>query len=79
MTAFACGLGARLKKSSKISLAKEGGGYLLYILLDEAVDGYFDALDAYEDRIEGIEELVFGEKATTQVNRSPLVSPSDRA
>ena len=50
-------------------LAKEGGGYLLYILLDEAVDGYFDALDAYEDRIEGIEELVFGEKATTQAQQ----------
>jgi magnesium transporter len=50
-------------------LTKEGGGYLLYILLDEAVDGYFDALDMYEDRIEGIEELVFGEKATTRAQQ----------
>ena len=50
-------------------LTKEGGGYLLYVLLDEAVDGYFDALDAYEDRIEGIEELVFGEHATTEAQQ----------
>ena len=50
-------------------LTKEGGGYLLYILLDEAVDGYFDALDAYEDRIEDIEELVFGERATTEAQQ----------
>lgn len=40
-------------------LAKEGGGYLLYILLDEIVDGYFDTLDAYEEQSEDIEELVF--------------------
>jgi len=41
-------------------LAKEGGGYLLYILLDEIVDGYFDALDRYEDLIEEVEDRVFG-------------------
>jgi len=41
-------------------LAKEGGGYLLYILLDEIVDGYFDALDRYEDLTEEVEDRVFG-------------------
>ncbi len=41
-------------------LASEGGGYLLYILLDEIVDGYFDVLDLYEDRTEEVEERVFG-------------------
>lgn len=41
-------------------LSREGGGYLLYVLLDEMVDGYFDALDEYEDRIERVEEQVFG-------------------
>jgi magnesium transporter len=41
-------------------LAAEGGGYLLYILLDEVVDGYFDVLDAYQGRTEDLEELVFG-------------------
>jgi magnesium transporter len=39
--------------------ANEGGGYLLYILLDEIVDGYFDVLDGYEDGGEEIEERVF--------------------
>ncbi len=51
-------------------LAAEGGGYLLYVLLDEMVDGYFDVLDSYEDRIEEIEEQVFGggDQAATQSN-----------
>jgi magnesium transporter len=39
--------------------AMEGGGYLLYILMDEIVDGYFDVLDRYEDRIEELEDQVF--------------------
>jgi magnesium transporter len=42
-------------------LCTEGGGYLLYILLDEIVDGYFDALDVFQGRTEDLEELVFGE------------------
>lgn len=37
-------------------LTKEGGGYLLYILLDSIVDQYFTVLDAYEDRTEDLEE-----------------------
>ena len=44
---------------SNVSLAAEGGGYLLYILLDEIVDKYFDVLDAYEDRTEDVEDRVF--------------------
>jgi magnesium transporter len=44
-------------------LTSEGGGYLLYVLLDEIVDGYFDALDQYEDRSEEIEDKVFEEGA----------------
>jgi magnesium transporter len=42
-------------------LSVEGGGYFLYILLDEIVDGYFGVLDGYEDRVEDIEDQVFGE------------------
>jgi magnesium transporter len=44
-------------------LAAEGGGYLLYILLDEIVDGYFSALDLYEDLTEEVEDQVFGDGA----------------
>jgi magnesium transporter len=45
---------------SHSELTSEGGGYLLYILLDQIVDGYFDALDTFEDRTEDIEDQVFG-------------------
>jgi len=49
-------------------LTKEGGGYLLYILLDQIVDGYFDVLDVLQERTEGIEERIFrdtgGKKGT---------------
>jgi magnesium transporter len=48
-------------------LAAEGGGYLLYVLLDEIVDGYFTALDHYEDRTEEVEDSVFGEGAHNEV------------
>jgi magnesium transporter len=37
-------------------------GYLVYILLDEIVDGYFDETDRAEDRIEELENLVFGDE-----------------
>jgi magnesium transporter len=47
-------------------LTREGGGYLLYILLDEIVDGYFDILDLYENRTEDIEEQVFGDRPNPQ-------------
>jgi magnesium transporter len=40
-------------------LAAEGGGYLLYILLDQVVDQYFVAIDSYEERAEEIEDRVF--------------------
>jgi len=34
-------------------------GFLLYVLLDELVDGYFAAADAAEDVLEGVEESIF--------------------
>ena len=36
-------------------------GFLLYTILDEIVDGYFDAMDAAEDQLENIEECIFTE------------------
>jgi len=36
-------------------------GFLLYTILDELVDGYFDATDAAEDRLEEVEERIFTE------------------
>jgi magnesium transporter len=37
-------------------------GVIVHSILDEIVDGYFLLLDASEDRIESIEEAVFGEE-----------------
>jgi magnesium transporter len=48
-------------------LTKEGGGFLLYALLDEVVDGYFDVAERFEDVSEDIEEQVFGEKVPADI------------
>ena len=48
-------------------MAAEGGGYLLYILLDEVVDGYFGVLDRLEDRAEDIEDAVFAARSPETV------------
>ena len=57
---------AEVVKRSKAhtELCEEGGAYLLYLLLDEIVDGYFDALDRLEDLSEEVEDAVFTEQAT---------------
>jgi magnesium transporter len=53
---------------ARTDLAEEGGGYLLYILLDEIVDGYFIAVDVYQDRIEELEEQVFGAEGNVETH-----------
>jgi magnesium transporter len=42
-------------------LTEEGGAFLLYLLLDEIVDGYFDVIDQLEDLGDEIEDRVFAE------------------
>ncbi len=37
-------------------------GYLVYSILDELVDGYFEAVDAFEDTVEDFEEQVLTEQ-----------------
>jgi magnesium transporter len=39
----------------------EGGGAMLYVLLDRVVDGYFEAVDRLEDETEGLEERVLAD------------------
>ncbi|MDQ4005571.1 MAG: magnesium/cobalt transporter CorA [Actinomycetota bacterium] len=48
-------------------LAREGGGYLLHALLDEVVDGYFEAINGFELLAEGVEDVVFGDQAAEDV------------
>jgi len=42
-------------------LAGSGVGFLLYGLLDAVVDGHFDALQAIDERIDGVEDVLFDE------------------
>jgi magnesium transporter len=37
-------------------------GFLVYVLLDEIVDGYFDETDQAEERIEELEDLIFSDQ-----------------
>jgi magnesium transporter len=37
-------------------------GYLVYVLLDELVDGYFDRTEEAEERLEQLEELIFSDE-----------------
>jgi magnesium transporter len=41
-------------------------GQLLATLLDELIDGYFDTTDALEDKLEVIEDQIFGETLRTE-------------
>jgi magnesium transporter len=56
------------KVSSRIEnapdLAGEGVGYLLYLMLDEIVDGYLDVIERFEDQADDIEDDVAGEEET---------------
>jgi magnesium transporter len=41
-------------------------GFLVYVLLDELVDGYFDATDAAEDQLEELENRIFSEQMSEE-------------
>jgi magnesium transporter len=43
-------------------LASEGGGFLLYVVLDEVVDDYFKVIESFEDASEEIEQAVFADE-----------------
>jgi magnesium transporter len=40
-------------------MTRHGGGFLLYVLLDEVVDSYLDMVERFEDASEAIESRVF--------------------
>ena len=41
-------------------------GYLVYVLLDEIVDGYFDQTDRAEERLEELENMIFSEQTQNE-------------
>jgi magnesium transporter len=47
-------------------LASEGVGYLLHGLLDNIVDGYFNAVQSLDEEIEKLEDLLFAEASRDQ-------------
>jgi magnesium transporter len=47
-------------------LAKEGSGFLLYVILDELVDTFFPTLDGIGGRVEDLEEAVFAGSSDVQ-------------
>jgi magnesium transporter len=51
----------RRRWEKQAELMREGGGALLYTLLDEVVDDYFDVVERLEDDSEEVEEAVFAE------------------
>lgn len=51
-------------------LTHEGGGFLLYALLDEVVDDYFDVIDRFEDMGEEIEDRVFADEPDPDVQEA---------
>ncbi len=50
----------------RVHVAKPTVGYLVYVLLDEIVDGYFGTTDEIEDALEDLEERIFSEELPTE-------------
>lgn len=63
-------LGPVLKRwERQIELTREGGGYLIYALLDEVVDGYFEVVEGLEEASEEIEQGVFGDVESSRLQQ----------
>ena len=52
-----------------MDLAKHGVGFLLYGLIDHVVDGHFEAVQALDEEIEEIEDLLFASPPDADVQR----------
>jgi magnesium transporter len=44
-------------------LFREGGGYAIYVLIDEVVDDYLSAVERFEDDVDTLEDEVFADEA----------------
>jgi magnesium transporter len=60
--------------SSETHLSTEGIGHLLYLLLDEIVDGYLDTIDALEDLSDDVEDAVSTQEDGAAGEASKLLS-----
>jgi magnesium transporter len=62
----------RFERARKLDGATDEG-FLLFVFLDTIVDRFFDVSDAVEDRLEAIEEDIFGDPGA-----APAAAPADR-
>jgi magnesium transporter len=56
-------------RDGKGKLRQVGPDYLVYALADAVIDGYFPVLEAIGDRLDELEQVVFGAPEETTVNR----------
>jgi magnesium transporter len=56
-------MGVRARTEREPHLLKHGSGFVLYALMDAAVDRYFPIVDAFEEELEEIEEQIFLQEA----------------
>ena len=57
-----CHIEAMRTRFERTRTEKTTVGYLVYVILDELVDGYFDKIDSIEDRVEAVEELILSDE-----------------
>ena len=63
---------ARLESAPDLS--KEGVGFLLYLMLDEIVDGYLDVIERFEDLSDDIEDAVAVEEDEAEGKATRLLA-----
>jgi len=56
-------MGVRARAEREPHLLQHGSGFVLYALMDAAVDRYFPIVDAFEEELEQIEERIFMQEA----------------
>jgi magnesium transporter len=56
----------RARCESTPDLLSQGPGFVLYALMDAIVDHYFPVVDALEEKLEILEEQIFGEQANRE-------------
>jgi magnesium transporter len=59
-------------------LLRHGPGYILYALMDAAVDRYFPILDALEDELDNIEKRIFAPEGVPRANVEGLYELKQR-
>jgi magnesium transporter len=54
--------GVTARWDESIPLAKNGVAFLLWALLDQVIDGYFEVIEKLDERLEKLEDILFGEE-----------------